>query len=46
MRTFLNGLATLGEVTLVALAVPIAILVIGAPIVLLVRVALEVVLAL
>jgi hypothetical protein len=46
MWTFLNGLAVLGEVTLVALAVPIAILVIGAPIVLVVRLLLEVVLAL
>ncbi len=42
MRTFLSRLATGGEVILVALAVPIAILVVGTPIVLVVRLVLEV----
>ena len=46
MRRLFTGLATLGEVILVALALPIAILVIGAPIVLVVRLMLEVVQAL
>ena len=41
MTTILTGLATLGESILVALAIPIAILVVGTPIVLLVRLALE-----
>ena len=42
MRTFLGGLATLGEAILVALAVPIVILAAGTPVVLLVRLVLEV----
>jgi len=41
MKTILTGLATLGESILVALAIPIAILAVGTPIVLLVRLALE-----
>ena len=42
VRALLGGLAALGEVILVALAVPIAILAVGAPVVLAVRLALEV----
>jgi hypothetical protein len=42
MRTFLGGLATLGEAILLALAVPTAILAVGIPVVLVVRLALEV----
>ena len=42
MRTFLSGLATLGEAILVALAVPLVILAVGTPAVLLVRLVLEV----
>jgi len=45
MRTFLSGLATLGEAILVALAVPIVILGVGTPLALVVRLALEVALA-
>ncbi len=41
MQTLLSGLVTLGEAILVALAVPIAILAVGLPIVLVVRLALE-----
>jgi hypothetical protein len=41
MQTFVSGLVTLGEAILVALAVPIAILAVGLPIVLVVRLALE-----
>jgi hypothetical protein len=41
MQTFLSGLVTLGEAILVALAVPIAILAVGLPIVLVVRLAVE-----
>jgi hypothetical protein len=42
MRTLLGGLATLGEAILVALAVPVVILAVGTPVVLLVRLVLEV----
>ena len=42
MRALLSGLATLGGSILVALAVPIAILAVGTPVVLAVRLALEV----
>jgi hypothetical protein len=42
MRAILSGLTTLGEAILVALAVPIAILVVGTPLALIVRLALEV----
>jgi len=42
MRKLLSGLATVGEAILVALAVPIAILAVGAPLALVVRLALEV----
>lgn len=42
VRTFLGGLATLGEVALVALAVPVVILLVGTPIVLAARLVLEV----
>lgn len=38
----LSGLAALGEVILIALAVPVAILVVGTPIVLVVRLLLDV----
>ena len=41
MQTLLSGLVTLGEAILVALAVPIAILAVGLPVVLVVRLALE-----
>jgi len=41
MRSILRGLATLGEAILVALAVPLVILGLGAPLALLVRLALE-----
>ena len=41
MQTFLSGLLTLGEAVLLALAVPIAILAVGLPVVLVVRLALE-----
>jgi hypothetical protein len=41
MRTLLGGLATLGEALVLALAVPIAILAVGTPIVLIVRLMLE-----
>jgi hypothetical protein len=41
MQTFVSGLVTLGEAILVALAVPIAILAVGLPIVLVVRLAVE-----
>ena len=41
MQTLLSGLVTLGEAILVALAVPIAILAVGLPIVLVVRLAVE-----
>ena len=41
MQTFLSGLVTLGEAILVALAVPIAILAVGLPIVLVARLAVE-----
>ena len=41
MRTLLRGVATLGEAILVALAVPIVILVVGTPVVLVVRLVLE-----
>lgn len=41
MRALLRGLATLGEAILVALAVPVVILVVGAPVVLVVRLVLE-----
>ena len=46
MRTFLKRLVTLGGAILVALAVPIAILVIGAPIMLVVGLMLAIVRAL
>ena len=46
MRAMLRGLVTLAEAILAALAVPIAILVVGTPVVLLARLVLEVVLAL
>jgi len=46
MRTFLGGLATTGEVILVALAVPMVILALGLPVVLVARILLEVVRAL
>lgn len=46
MQTFFRHLLTLSEVVLVALAVPIAILVVGAPIALAVRLLLEAVQAL
>jgi hypothetical protein len=42
MRTFFSGLATLGEAMMLALAVPIAILAVGTPLVLVVRLALEI----
>jgi hypothetical protein len=42
MRAFLDGLATLGEAILVALAIPAVILAVGTPVVLLVRLVLEV----
>jgi hypothetical protein len=42
MRTLLGGLATLGEAILVALAVPVVVLAVGTPVVLLVRLVLEV----
>ena len=42
MRMFLSRLVTVGEAILVALAVPIAILAVGAPIVLVVSLVLEV----
>lgn len=42
MRTIVSGLATLGEAILVALAVPIVVLVVGTPVVLVVRLVLEV----
>ena len=41
MQTLLSGLVTLGEAILVALAVPIAILAVGLPIVLVARLAVE-----
>jgi hypothetical protein len=41
MQTFVSGLVTLGEAILVALAVPIAILAVGLPVVLVVRLAVE-----
>ena len=41
MQTLLSGLVTLGEAILVALAVPIAILAVGLPVVLVVSLALE-----
>ena len=41
MRALLSGLLTLGEAVLLALAVPIAILAVGLPIVLVVRLAVE-----
>jgi hypothetical protein len=41
MRTLLRGLATLGAAILVALAVPVVILVVGTPVVLVVRLVLE-----
>jgi len=41
MRTLLTGLATLGEAMLLALLIPLAILAMGTPIVLVVRLALE-----
>jgi hypothetical protein len=41
MQTFLSGLVTLGEAVLLALAVPIAILAVGLPIVLVVRLTVE-----
>ena len=41
MQTLLSGLVTLGEAILVALAVPVAILAVGLPIVLVVRLAVE-----
>ena len=41
MRTLLSGLATLVEAMLLALAVPVAILAVGTPVVLVVRLALE-----
>jgi hypothetical protein len=41
-RTFLGGLATLAEVMLLALAVPVVILLLGTPIALAVRLVLEV----
>jgi hypothetical protein len=46
MRTILGGLLTLGEAMLVALAVPIAILAVGTPVALAVRLALEAIRAL
>jgi hypothetical protein len=42
MRTLLRGLATLGEAIVVALALPIVILAVGTPVVLVVRLVLEV----
>ena len=42
MRALLDGLATLGGSILLALAVPIAILAVGTPVVLVVRLALDV----
>jgi hypothetical protein len=42
MQTLLSGLATVGEAMLLALAVPLAILAVGTPVVLLVRLGLEV----
>ena len=42
MQTFLRSLATLGEAVLLALAVPIAILAAGTPVVRVVRLTLEV----
>jgi hypothetical protein len=42
MQTFLRGLATLGEAVLLAFAVAIAILAAGTPVVLVVRLTLEV----
>ena len=42
MRMFLTHLVTLGEVVLVALAVPIAILLAGAPIALAIRLVLRI----
>jgi hypothetical protein len=42
MRTLLSGVATLGESILVALAVPIVVLAAGTPVVLIVRLALDV----
>jgi hypothetical protein len=42
MQMFLSRLATFGAAILVALAIPIAILVVGTPIVLVVRLMLEV----
>ena len=41
MRTLLGHLATFGEIVLIALAVPVVILVLGTPVVLVVRLALE-----
>jgi hypothetical protein len=46
MRTILGGLLTLGEAMLLALAVPIAILAVGTPVALAVRLALEAIRAL
>ena len=46
MRTILGGLLTLGEAMLLALAVPIAILAVGTPVALVVRLALEAIRAL
>jgi len=46
MRAMLRGLVTLAEAILAGLAVPIAILVVGTPVVLLARLVLEVVRAL
>jgi hypothetical protein len=45
MRTFLSGLATLVGAMMLALAVPVAILAVGTPVVLVVRLALEAALA-
>lgn len=42
MRTLLSGLATLVGATMLALAVPVAILAVGTPVVLVVRLVLEV----
>ena len=42
MQALLGGLATLGESILVGLAVPVAILAVGTPVVLVVRLALDV----